>query len=93
MTDEACFFISAYYDGHWDVRYIRQCAKQGEVGPAEGRWCKERSGNFRVKVKVCHCDNKDGCNGASGLTSGTSLLVMLVSSTLFLRLCWTKLNG
>lgn len=75
-----------YYDGHWDVRYIRQCAKQGEVGPAEGRWCKERSGNFRVKVKVCHCDNKDGCNDATGLRPGwTTAMTTLALSVLFVK--------
>lgn len=56
-----------FYDGHWDVRYIRQCAILGEVGPAEGRWCKERTGTWRVKTKYCHCDNKDGCNTASNI--------------------------
>lgn len=57
--------FAAYYDGHWDIRYIRQCAYLGDVGPDEGRWCKERVGTFRVKVKYCHCDNKDGCNPAA----------------------------
>lgn len=88
-----CFV--AYYDGHWDVRYIRQCAKQGEVGPAEGRWCKERSGNFRVKVKVCHCDNKDGCNDATGLRPGwTTVMTTLVLSMMFVKgLSFIKLKN
>ena len=64
----------------WDIRYIRQCATRGEVGPNEGLWCKERVGTYRVKVKYCHCDNKDGCNtGANvrphiGLLCGLSIL-------------------
>ena len=81
--------VSAYYDGIWDVRYIRQCATRGEVGPDEGRWCKERTGTFRVKVKYCHCDNKDGCNTASSMgdvkiwTSVTLALVTLLVSKLW----------
>ena len=86
------FSPTAYYDGRWDIRYIRQCAMEGEVGPQEGRWCKERSGTFRVKVKYCHCDNKDGCNAASTtqlqvLTLGP--LLMLISTYLA---SWLKIN-
>lgn len=66
-----------YYDGMWDVRYIRQCAVLGEVGPHEGRWCKERTGTWRVKVKYCHCDNKDGCNTASNLKANYNMLAIL----------------
>lgn len=74
-----------YYDGRWDIRYIRQCALEGEVGPDEGRWCKERVGTYRVKIKYCHCDNKDGCNTAT--TSQLHLftlcpLIMLLSTYL-----------
>ncbi|KAK2162467.1 hypothetical protein LSH36_98g05052 [Paralvinella palmiformis] len=71
-----------YYDGIWDVRYVRQCAIEGEVGPAEGRWCKERTGTWRVKVKYCHCDNKDGCNGSS--TFSTSYAIMFAATLLSL---------
>jgi len=78
----------SYYDGHWDVRYIRQCAKYGQVGPAEGRWCQERSGNFRVKVKVCHCDNKDGCNTASQLGINATNIMLLVLLTMFMWTCF-----
>jgi len=78
----------AYYDGRWDVRYIRQCAQYGEVGPAEGRWCKERSGNFRVKVKVCHCDNKDGCNAAARIGSGAGDVMTALLATMFVWTCF-----
>lgn len=67
-----------YYDGVWDIRYIRQCALLGEVGPEEGRWCKERTGTWRVKVKYCHCDNKDGCNTAATPTLNLATLSSLV---------------
>jgi len=67
-----------YYDGRWDVRYIRQCAMTGEVGPDEGRWCKERTGTFRVKVRYCHCDNKDGCNTGSLMSFNHFTLVPIV---------------
>ncbi|CAD5117863.1 DgyrCDS6608 [Dimorphilus gyrociliatus] len=63
-----------YFEGRWDIRYIRQCALLGEVGTDEGRWCKERVGTFRVKVKYCHCDNKDGCNEASRMNYNISML-------------------
>lgn len=78
-----------YYDGQWDIRYIRQCATRGEVGPQEGRWCKERTGNFRVKVKYCHCDNKDGCNTAA-FTSQSPLLGAAVSllGLWYILNCW-----
>jgi len=75
-----------YYDGHWDIRYIRQCARYGEVGPYEGRWCEERSGNFRVKVKVCHCDNKDGCNSASQLFLR---MTWILAAVVFVLFRWT----
>ena len=83
-------FFPAYYDGHWDVRYIRQCALKGEVGPAEGRWCKERMGNFRVRVKVCHCDNKDGCNTASQLGANMSAVLLLMIGTSFIWTCFNR---
>ena len=82
--------LTAYYDGHWDVRYIRQCAQYGEVGPAEGRWCKERSGNFRVKVKVCHCDNKDGCNVATRLGAGDVMGAVLAAMLLWTCVHWKQ---
>ena len=78
--------LPAYYDGTWDVRYIRQCAMRGEVGPEEGRWCKERSGNFRVKVKYCHCDNKDGCNTAALSSLHHVSIVPVALFVLFLTL-------
>ncbi len=80
FDNDVFFSFVAYYDGRWDIRYIRQCATLGEVGPDEGRWCKERTGNFRVKVKYCHCDNKDGCN------AGTSISVQTLGLTIGLLL-------
>ncbi|ELU06131.1 hypothetical protein CAPTEDRAFT_181564 [Capitella teleta] len=74
-----------YYDGVWDVRYIRQCAQRGEVGPEEGRWCKERSGTYRVKVKYCHCDNKDGCNSAPSTFSPHFFWLALLALPILLR--------
>lgn len=60
-------FFSVYYNDEWNVRYIRQCAPSGEVGPDEGRECSERTGTYRVKMRYCHCDNQDGCNGAESV--------------------------
>ena len=84
------YFVSAYYDGRWDIRYIRQCATLGEVGPDEGRWCKERIGTFRVKVKYCHCDNKDGCNTASSLDKHYAVLGPLVLVAYFYLNSWIR---
>ena len=100
-TSTCCCFFSAYYDGIWDVRYIRQCAMRGEVGPDEGRWCKERTGTFQVKVKYCHCDNKDGCNSAPSLQNSchlwflpiallTLLLAPFVSPNLAFFVTWNS---
>ena len=77
------FSIPAYYDGHWDIRYIRQCATLGEVSPDEGRWCKERAGTFRVKTKYCHCDNKDGCNTAAIVSLHTSGVILALLLTVW----------
>lgn len=53
-----------WLEDHWDVRYIRQCAKGGEVGAREGRECQEVYGTYNIRVRHCHCDNQDGCNSA-----------------------------
>ncbi|XP_013401331.1 uncharacterized protein LOC106167168 [Lingula anatina] len=84
VTDTMCrkMVQETYYDGHWDVRYIRSCAREGEVGADEGRWCKERSGTYRVKVKYCHCVNKDGCNTATTRRLSSSALLPLAFITL-----------
>ncbi|XP_064601342.1 UPAR/Ly6 domain-containing protein crok-like [Liolophura sinensis] len=58
-----------WIEDHWDIRYIRQCASIGDIGDYEGRQCKERAGTYKVKVRYCHCDNQDGCNTASALSS------------------------
>ncbi|XP_064630110.1 UPAR/Ly6 domain-containing protein crok-like [Lineus longissimus] len=74
----------AYFDGAWNVRYIRQCAEHGEVGADEGRRCIERAGMYRVKMRYCHCDNKDGCNSASSVKMS---LAMILPLSLGLLIC------
>ncbi|XP_067673191.1 UPAR/Ly6 domain-containing protein crok-like [Haliotis asinina] len=64
-----------YYDGSWEVRYVRQCASAGEIGMYEGRVCQERLGTYRVKMRYCHCDNQDGCNSGAALTTLTPVIV------------------
>jgi hypothetical protein len=54
----------AYWEGAWEVRYIRLCNQFGEIGAEDGKWCQQRVGTYRVKMRYCHCDNKDGCNAA-----------------------------
>ena len=56
-----------WLEDHWDVRYIRQCAKEGVVGAREGRECEEIYGTYNIRVRHCHCDNQDGCNSAHAL--------------------------
>ena len=85
-------YCLAYYEGIWDVRYIRQCAMRGEVGPDEGRWCKERTGTFQVNVKYCHCDNKDGCNSAPSIQNCRYLLLLPIALLTLLRICSLKFS-
>jgi len=80
--------FAAYYEQSWDVRYIRQCGVFGDVGPAEGRWCFERRSTYGVRLKVCHCDNKDGCNvGATVVQSYSNLTLFLLVSLGWLLFC------
>ncbi|KAK7506375.1 hypothetical protein BaRGS_00002487 [Batillaria attramentaria] len=58
-----------WLDDHWDVRYIRQCAGDGEIGAYEGRICQERYGSYNVRMRYCHCDNQDGCNSAPSIVT------------------------
>lgn len=69
---------AAFYEESWDVRYIRQCGVFGEVGPAEGRWCFERRSTYGVRLKICHCDNMDGCNVASTIVQNYSKLTFFL---------------
>ena len=68
----------------WDVRYIRQCAKTGEVGDDEGRVCKDRAGTYKVKVKYCHCNNQEGCNGATSTQMSFLLTLIPVVAMVFI---------
>lgn len=77
-----------FYERTWDVRYIRQCGVFGEVGPAEGRMCFERRSTYGVRLKVCHCDNMDGCNIAASLVQNYShLTVFVLVSLIWLLFC------
>lgn len=71
-----------YYDEKWDIRYIRQCAPSGEVGENEGRDCMERTGTKKVKVRYCHCDNQDGCNGAESVNIPKMMLLLPALTTI-----------
>lgn len=78
-----------YYNDEWNVRYIRQCAPSGEVGEDEGRQCMERTGTYRVKMRYCHCDNQDGCNGAESVN--IPMLTMLLPALTTIGLLYRKL--
>lgn len=71
-----------YYNDEWNVRYIRQCAPSGEVGADEGRQCMERTGTYRVKMRYCHCDNQDGCNGAESVNIPMMMMILPALTTL-----------
>ncbi|ESO03980.1 hypothetical protein HELRODRAFT_111907 [Helobdella robusta] len=77
-------------ENHWDVRYIRQCAVQGEIEYIvlnnNQRWCKERSGGYRTRLKICQCNNKDGCNTASHFDSFQTILSVAFCLTLLYEL-------
>ncbi|WAQ96865.1 hypothetical protein MAR_029555 [Mya arenaria] len=78
-----------YYDDQWNTRYIRQCAPSGEVGGDQGRECVERTGTYRVKMRYCHCDNQDGCNGAESVK--IPMIAMLLPALTTLGLLFRKL--
>lgn len=71
-----------YYNEEWNIRYIRQCAPSGEVGDHEGRVCKERTGTYRVKMRYCHCDNQDGCNGAESVHIPIVMILLPILTSL-----------
>ena len=75
-------YISVYYNDEWNIRYLRQCAPQGVVGDHEGRQCMERTGTYRVKMRYCHCDNQDGCNGAGSVHISITMILLAVLSSL-----------
>ncbi|CAL8082639.1 unnamed protein product [Calicophoron daubneyi] len=64
-----------YLNGIWTRRYVRSCAVTGEIGWEDGRWCKDYLGVYRVKVRYCNCNNKNGCNGTSLLSFRTDIVL------------------
>ena len=62
-------WLADEHSQYWDVRYIRQCATEGEVGAREGRECEEIYRKQNTRVRHCYCDNQDGCNDAGTVTS------------------------
>ncbi|KAL4240151.1 hypothetical protein ACF0H5_000945 [Mactra antiquata] len=73
-----------YYNDEWNVRYIRQCAPSGEVGGDEGRECQERTGTYRVKMRYCHCDNQNGCNGAESVSMPMIMMILPALTTILM---------
>lgn len=73
--------LVAYYEGAWHMRFIRQCAKEGELDASNPRqdWsCYDKIGTYRVKVKYCHC-KVDGCNDAPSILPSKTLLLAIPS--------------
>ena len=74
------YLLAAYYEGAWHMRYIRQCAREGELdanNPRQDWSCYDKLGTYRVKVKYCHC-KVDGCNTASNLPVNKLILIVPV---------------
>jgi len=71
----------------WETRYIRQCAKGGPIGKDDGRACKDKIGTSGVKMKYCHCNNRDGCNAATSWNLPLTLLAGALAGQYF----WHKL--
>lgn len=78
--------LAAYWEGSWEVRYIRLCNQFGHIGAEDGKWCQQRVGTYRVKMRYCHCDNKDGCNAALPAAPSSSLIAPLGALTAALTL-------
>ncbi|CAH8602819.1 unnamed protein product [Schistosoma guineensis] len=72
-----------YLDGKWTRRYYRDCAVTGVIGAEDGRWCIDRLGTYRVKVRYCNCNNKNGCNSSTLLTVSTTLYIFMFSVFIF----------
>ncbi|XP_005097299.2 uncharacterized protein LOC101860891 [Aplysia californica] len=73
-----------WLEDHWDVRYIRQCAQEGEIGRREGRECQEIYGTYNIRVRHCHCNNQDGCNNAHKPTSHLSYALPVLLTVLLM---------
>lgn len=77
-----CRKIRQKVNGEW--RTIRGCGYLGPPGDApEGSPeavsnCQIRHGTYDIFMETCACNNKDGCNGAFGITeaSSTPFLIM-----------------
>lgn len=83
------FSISVYYNDEWQLRYVRQCAPSGIVGGDEGRRCLEKTGTYKVKVRICHCDNQEGCNGASNIHSNIHVILLPLMTIVYVKYLWT----
>lgn len=67
-----------YLHGKWIRRYYRDCAVTGVIGAEDGRWCTDRLGTYRVKVRYCNCNNKNGCNFGKNLNIFNWLILIFV---------------
>ncbi|KAK4468696.1 hypothetical protein MN116_007877 [Schistosoma mekongi] len=72
-----------YLYGRWTRRYFRDCAVTGVIGAEDGRWCTDRSGTSRVKVRYCNCNNKNGCNSSIIASISTTIYIFMLFIFLF----------
>ncbi|CAH8607365.1 unnamed protein product [Schistosoma curassoni] len=80
-----------YLDGKWTRRYYRDCAVTGVIGAEDGRWCIDRLGTYRVKVRYCNCNNKNGYGDFSLYQNKHLTNNMLKVSILFITIILTLL--
>lgn len=61
------------------IKQTRRCGSRSDTGVAWGcRWVYEDNGVWK---EMCYCDDRDGCNASTKLTS-TSLLCILLAALL-----------
>ena len=90
MEYENKYFFQIFSVGDGYTYFERGCAVHGEVSRREGRNCIERVGTYKTRMWYCICDNKDGCNSAPSLSTGS--ISMKVFAVLFALHLATKLN-
>jgi len=67
-----------------EARVIRQCSNEVADG------CLDRVGTMKIKVRYCHCSDKDNCNAATRLGQGAyaqlvQLMLPLISSAALMK--------
>lgn len=71
--------------GKW--RFYRSCAFLGEPGiGGDERYCLMRTGTHNIFTEYCTCNSRDGCNGASGISSSLLSISLAPALIIYRRL-------